>query len=397
MPLNIEERNTKPIRGIAIWQLGFRPFFLLSGLSALLLMGMWVSIYIGKFENSYFASPSVWHSHEMFFGYAVAVIAGFLLTAVQNWTGSKTITHLPLMLLVLVWLMGRLMIIFSGLFPDILVMLVDLSFLPLLAIAIAIPLIRVRQYRNLFFIGLLLLMTAANYLVHVNRQVSEGFEGSAIQFMYFLVMLIITIMAGRVVPFFTERGIGGITLKTSPWLDRLAILSISAYALVELFRLNSSYSMLMAAIACVVNGLRLFTWYHSGIWRLPMLWVLHIAYGWLVLSLLLGASAGLQWFPWMVELHAFTVGGLGMMTLGMMTRVSQGHTGRNIQASRLTTLAFLVLFFAATFRVVGGIFMTEYYVYSIVLSATFWLLAFGLFVIEYMPILLKSRIDNRPG
>jgi len=107
--------------------------------------------------------------------------------------------------------------------------------------------------------------------------------------------------------------------------------------------------------------------------------------------------AGLQWVPRIVEVHAFTVGGLGMMTLGMMTRVSQGHTGRSIQASRLTTLTFFVLFLAATFRVAGGVFLTGYYGYSIVLSATLWMVAFGLFVIEYMPLLLKPRIDGRPG
>jgi uncharacterized protein involved in response to NO len=397
MPLKIEERDAGPVRRIAIWQLGFRPFFLLSGFAALFLIGTWLSIYTGKLANSYFVSPSVWHSHEMFFGYAVAVIAGFLLTAVQNWTGIKTVTHLPLMLLVLVWLMGRFMIAFAGLFPDMLVLLVDLSFLPLLAIAVALPLFRARQYRNLFIIGLLLLMAVANYLVHVSREVPQAFEGSAIQFMYFLIMLIIAIMAGRVVPFFTERGIGGISLKTSPWLDRLAILSIAGYALVELFRLNSAVSVLLAVIAGIANGVRLLTWYHPGIWRLPMLWVLHLAYAWLVLSLLLGTLTGLHWFSRVVEVHAFTVGGVGMMTLGMMTRVSQGHTGRDIRASRLTTLAFHVLLFAAIIRVAGGIFMTEYYVYSIVLSATFWLVAFGLFVIEYMPLLLKPRVDGRPG
>ncbi len=397
MPINIEDRNTGPVRGIAVWQLGFRPFFLLAGLAAILLMGIWLSVYVDEVHHGYFASPFVWHSHEMLFGYTVAVIAGFLLTAVQNWTGVKTITHLPLMLLTLVWLAGRLAMGFADMLPDSLVMLLDVSFLPLLAIAIAIPLIRVRQYRNLFFIGLLLLMTAANLMVHVNRDAEQAFAGSGIQLMYFLVMLIIAIMAGRVVPFFTERGVGGITLKSYPWLDWLAVLSLLGYGLIELFRLGDSASMMLATIAFGSNAARLLSWHNPGIWRVPMVWVLHIAYGWLVLSLLFGVLTRLGWFPKVVELHAFTIGGLGMMTLGMMARVSQGHTGRVIQASRLITLAFLILLLAAITRVVGGMFMREYYLYSIVLSATLWLVAFGLFVIEYTPILLKPRVDGRPG
>lgn len=398
MPLNINQHQSNPMSGFALWQLGFRPFFLLAGLAAVILMAHWLLIYLGYMDTPYFANPALWHSHELLFGYTTAVIAGFLLTAVQNWTGLKTLTGLPLMLLALLWLAGRLAIASGGMLPAMSVLIVDVAFLPVLALAVAIPLLRARQYPNLLvFISLLTLMTLANLLIHLEHSVIGPLSGSGIQLMYFLVMLLIAIMAGRVVPFFTERGVGGTGLKLSPWLERLAIASLIVYALAELLLPNSATGMWLAGLAFMVNALRWLSWQDRRLWRIPMLWVLHLAYAWLVLSLLFSVLAHLAWIPAIVEIHAFTVGTLGMITLGMMCRVSLGHSGRPIEASKLTTLAFVCLLLAALVRVVGGLFAGSGYSDSIVVSAILWLVAFGLFVIEYMPILIKSRIDGRPG
>ncbi|MFP3873432.1 MAG: NnrS family protein [Thiohalophilus sp.] len=397
MSLNIDNPHGQP-GGFALWQLGFRPFFLLGGLAAVILMAHWLLIYLGPVSAPYFANPAFWHSHELLFGYTVAVIAGFLLTAVKNWTGLNTLTQLPLMLLALLWLAGRVAIAAGDVLPPMLVLVIDVAFLPLLLLAIAVPLLKARQYPNLLiFAGLLGLMTLANLLTHLDHSVIRPLAGSGIQLMIFLIMLLIAIIAGRVVPFFTENGLGGIKLKRYPWLDQLAILALLGYALVELFSLGEQFAMVLAALACLSHGARWLSWQHPGLWRVPMLWVLHLAYAWLVLSLLFALLARLDWIPAVVEVHAFTVGTLGMMTLGMMARVSLGHSGRSISASRLTIVAFSCLLLAAVVRVAGGIFAGSSYSESIVLSATLWLVAFVLFVIEYAPILIRPRVDGRPG
>lgn len=398
MPLNIDNHETNTTIRVALWQLGFRPFFLLAGLSAILLMGYWLLVYRSSVPAPYFANPIFWHSHELLFGYAVAVIAGFLLTAVQNWTGRQTLVYLPLILLVLLWFAGRLAIAAGDSLPSWLVMSIDVAFLPSLALAIGIPLWRARQFPNLLiFLSLLAVMTLANVVTHLEHAKITPLNGSGMQLMYFVVMLLIAIMAGRVVPFFTERGVGDIKLKTLPWLDKLAMVSIALYALAGWLQWNSTVSLWLAGVAFVLNTLRWWSWQHPGLWRIPMLWVLHLAYLWLIVSLLLAVFNRFGLVAPVVEVHAFTIGTLGMITLGMMTRVSQGHTGRAIAASRMTSLAFLSLFLAAIIRVLGGIFAGSVYHHSIVVSATLWLLAFALFVIEYIPVLIRPRIDGRPG
>ena len=398
MSLNLDNHDTTPPPVFALWQLGFRPFFLLGGLAAVILMTQWLLTYLGYLSVPYFANPAFWHSHELLFGYTVAVIAGFLLTAVKNWTGLNTLTQLPLMLLTLVWLTGRVVIAAGDTLPPVLVLAIDVAFLPLLLLAIAVPMLKARQYPNLLiFAGLLGLMTLANLLTHLNHGVVRPLAGSGIQLMIFVIMILIAIMAGRVVPFFTENGLGGIKLKRYPWLDQLAILALLGYALVELFSLGEQAAMLLAGLAFLSHAARWLSWQHPGLWRVPMLWVLHLAYAWLVVSLLLGLLARLDWVPAVVEIHAFTVGSLGMMTLGMRARASLGHSGRTIGASRLTILAFACMFLAAIVRIAGGIFAGSSYSHSIVWSATFWLLAFILFVIEYAPILIRPRVDGRPG
>lgn len=398
MSLQIKQEQPGRPRGFALWQLGFRPFFLLAGLSALILMGQWLLIYFGQIRAPYFANPAFWHSHELLFGYTVAVIAGFLLTAVKNWTGRQTLSQVLLMLLVLLWLAGRLVITSAGVLPDLLVMIVDVAFLPLLGVAIAVPLLRARQYPNLvIFLTVLSLMTLANILSHLSHAEIKPLAGSGIQLMYFLVMVLIAVMAGRVVPFFTERGLGDVKLTQFPLLERMAVLSLIVYAIATLLQWHDTVVMLVAGLALIANVSRWLSWHHPRLWTVPMLWVLHLAYLWLLLSLLFSLLARMGWVSPVVEVHAFTVGTLGMITLGMMTRVSQGHSGRDIAASRMTTLAFATLFVAAVFRVLGAIFAGSGYSLSIVITAAFWLLTFGLFVIEYMPILIRPRIDGRPG
>jgi uncharacterized protein involved in response to NO len=302
------------------------------------------------------------------------------------------------MLLALLWLAGRMAVAAGNSLPGWLILLIDVAFFPSLAVAIAIPLWRARQYPNLLiFLSLLAIMTLANVISHLGHAKVVPLSGSGIQLMYFLVMLLISIMAGRVVPFFTERGIGGITLNTFPWLEKSAVLSIVIYALAEWLQWNNTLTLWLAGVSFVLNALRWWRWQHQQLWRISMLWVLHLAYLWLIVSLLFAVLSRLGWIMPVVEVHAFTVGSLGMMTLGMMARVIQGHTGRTIEATRMTTLAFLCLLLAAIIRVLGGIFAGSAYSHSIVISAIFWLLAFALFVIEYMPMLIKPRIDGRPG
>jgi uncharacterized protein involved in response to NO len=211
---DIIDPDIRPESGIAVFNLGFRPFFLLAGISALLLIPLWIYVYTtGSDDFSYYGAVS-WHSHEMIFGYSVAVISGFLLTAVRNWTGLQTPGGTALVALVALWLAGRVSPFFADTLPHWLIAVVDTAFLPVLAITIAIPLIRRRQKHNMVFLFVLAAMALANIMVHLQML---GFTQTSAKrgtyFAVYLIVLLITILGGRVIPFFTEKGIPGAETK----------------------------------------------------------------------------------------------------------------------------------------------------------------------------------------
>lgn len=382
--------------GFALFALGFRPFFLAAGLFAIVLLGLWLAILQGKIATGPLA-PAVWHGHEMLFGFAAAVIAGFLLAAAQNWTGIRTPSGPPLAALFLLWLAGRLSFLVPGL-PVGLVALVDLLFLPVLALTLAWPIIKARQLHNYPFPIMLLVLAAANALVHAE---ALGWTASSaslgLHLAAYVVVTMMAVMGGRVIPFFTDN-----RLKTAPrrWkiIERLVPVATLAALLAALIAPVSPTTALLAAIAATVHFTRLAGWYASKVWSVPLLWILHLGYAWIALGFaLLALSAAGVGAATSASLHAFTTGGIGVLTLGMMARVSLGHTGRSIESVPLMTLAFVAINLAALIRVALPLFFPAVYTAGLTAAGLAWMAAFGLFAAIYAPMLLRPRADGKAG
>lgn len=380
----------------APFALAFRPFFLLAGLGAVLLVALWGHDFVRGAQGEGYYGFVGWHSHEMLFGYAAAVIAGFLLTAARNWTGVQTLRGVPLALLALLWLAARVLALLPV--PHWLNALVDLAFLPLAALALLLPLLQARHYKSLMFVAILLALALGNLLVHLQLLGVTAHTATAGTYLAVgMILLIIVIMGGRVIPFFTEKGVtNGFVRREWRWVEIAAPLSVVTLALVEGFLPQPTLVALAAGTAALVNGVRLSGWYTHAIWRAPLVWVLQVGYAWLVLGLLLKAVAAASGAGTLLALHALTIGGIGGITLGMMARVTLGHTGRALIPPRAMPWAFALLYVAALLRVLLPLLLPSYAL-SVALSAVFWSAAFALFVWSYGLMLLKPRVDGMPG
>jgi len=396
--INIDDPDARSHSRIALFDLGFRPFFLFAGIAACLLVPLWIYAYTSGHAGFRYYSALTWHSHEMIFGYTVAVIAGFLLTAVRNWTGLQTPGGTALGGLVLLWLAGRVVPFFSGILPDWSIALVDVAFLPVLAVTLSVPLIRRRQKHNLVFLLVLTALTVANMMVHMQLLgLTQSTASHGTYFAVYLIVLLITILGGRVIPFFTEKGIAGVTTRQWKPVEILAFGSLIVLIVLELTDAPPDAVIILAILASFGHGIRLFGWYRKAVWTVPLLWVLHLGYAWLVVGFLLQALSAAGLINPMLAIHAFTTGGIGMITLGMMARVSLGHTGRTLQVGAAMTWAFILITMAAIARVLLPIIGSDYSRTWIVLAGLFWSGAFALFVLSYARILIKPRVDGRPG
>jgi len=375
--------------------LGFRPFFLLGIWFAVLLMGL--SLYgftTGNWRPDYFGLP-MWHAHEMLFGYAVAVIAGFLLTAVRNWTNLPTPTGATLALLALLWLLPRILSA-APFVPATAFALLDILFLPVLAFVLAKPIMQAKQPHNYVIPALLLLMGLCNAAVHLEALgLLASVSSEAMQIGVCLLIALITVIGGRVVPFFMASAIGS-RPKSYQLVEKLALPSVLLFA-VSLATTNHWLIMVAALFAASVHAARLFGWFDRAILRLPMLWVLHAGYAWLLAGFLLYALAEWMGFSTAHAVHAWTVGAIGIFTLGMMARVALGHTGRAMQALPWMPTAFMLIFIAALSRVILPILNPSLLDSAVRVSATCWIIAFMIAGIRYSSMLLRARADGKPG
>ena len=395
--VQIQSPSAKPRRGFALFELAFRPFFLLAGIFAVFGMGAWLLMYrSGTVVAPYYGFVS-WHAHEMLFGYAAAVVAGFLLTAVKNWTGVQTIRYTPLALLSLVWLLGRCLPLFPAV-PGVLIALSDGLFLPLLALAVAHPVVKARQWKNLFFVPLLLAYGLGNLLLHAQLLgLTQDTLQAGITLGIGMLVWLLSVMGGRVIGFFIERGLGGRPVKTWPWVETAANVSVVVVFVAESLGLPAMVVAILALLTAAIHAVRMAGWYQHGVWRVSLLWVLFLGYGWIVVGFVLKALALLGLVLPFIALHAFTAGAIGVMTLGMMARVTLGHTGREMRTVPLVTLAFALIVLAALVRVVLPQLPVLAYPQVIIIAGGLWVVAMGLFVFVYAPMLVTARVDGLPG
>jgi uncharacterized protein involved in response to NO len=386
---------------IALFEYGFRPFFLLASLYAALAVPIWLLLMTGARVLPITLSPIEWHGHEMVFGFALAGITGFYLTAVPNWTGAAPVRGARLALLVVLRLAGRVAMWSSAMLPASLVAIVELSLLPMLAAFVLPALVAAKQPRNLIFLVIPLALEIAILLVHLEPlELAENTAWLGLPLGIDLALLLITVIGGRIVPTFTANALrarGETRLPRSvPWLDRLAILSMVAVLLTDLSE-NAAAIGVTALIAAGLNALRLGGWRTVRTLDTPLLWVLHLGYGWLVVGLILKAAAGLTGLvPPTAALHALTVGAIGTMMLAVMSRAALGHTGRPLVAHPVTVAAYGLVSLAALLRIAAA-FAPELYLRLVETSGALWSLAFVLFLSIYAPILIKPRVDGMPG
>lgn len=379
---------------------GFRPFFLGASLFAVVSMSAWMAVFLFSFPLE-LAGVSVfqWHAHEMVFGYAMAVIAGFLLTAAWNWTGQKTASGAGLGLLFALWVLARvLMMKGTGLLPW--ATAADLAFMAGLAFAVGRPVIRTRQTRQAPVLLVLTLLAAARLLFFLGAEgvVQDGVRISVHGGLY-LVLGMVLFMGRRVIPFFTQRGVGyEVELRNERWND---IATITLYPLFLLNEILLPYNLLGAILAgalFILNTLRVMGWYTMGIWQKPLLWGLFISFVMINLGFLLRALMPVTVVPPFLPVHAYAVGGVGIITVSMMARVTLGHTGRNVhQAPRAMVLILAGMLLTATIRIFLPLVDASHYIWWIGAAGATWIASFFLFTVVFAPMLLGRRVDEKPG
>jgi uncharacterized protein involved in response to NO len=385
--------------GAAILNLGFRPFFAGAAIFSLLSMLAWMGVYVLGWRWQPALPGSIWHAHEMVYGYGMAVIAGFLLTAVRNWTGVQTLYGIPLLLLFLLWLVARLLLVGGG---GLLTWaaLADGLFDLLLVAALAWPIFKVRQFKQFGILSKVLLLMLANVLFYAG--VLEIYPWGVQAGLYsgvYLIMALIFAMSRRVIPFFIERGLDqSVTLINRGWLDAASLFLFIGFWLTDIAAPDSLPVAVLAGVLCVLHAIRLAGWYAAGVRGRPLLWVLLLAYAALIVGFALKVAVYLFAISPFLPLHAFTYGGIGLFTMGMMARVTLGHTGRDVlEPPAPVSWMFALLLAGSVVRVVLPLLDAQHYVLWIGLSQLLWIMSFALFIRVFLPMLWRPRTDGRFG
>ncbi len=387
-------RERAPATRLALWELGFRPFYLLASGFAALSIALWVAQYAGVLPGAYLRGPA-WHGHEMIYGYAVAVITGFLFTAVRNWTGRPTPTGGWLMAACALWLAGRLLVVTPY---GLLAALVNAAFPLAVAVGIALPLVQSGNRRNYFFVGLLVVLALADLAFHLSMLgVLDIPARPGLQAGLDVILFVMAVMGGRVIPMFTNNGVPGVQARRDERLERLALGAVLAVLMADVAGLGGAPMAGLLALATLLHGARLALWQPWRTLRTPLVWVLHAAYALIVLHLALRGLAQAGLIAASVATHALTGGAIGGLTMGMMTRTARGHTARPLRADRFDVAAYLCVVAAALLRVGVPLAAPALTVGASLFAGWLWACGFVLYAIRYAPFLLRARLDGKPG
>jgi uncharacterized protein involved in response to NO len=387
--------KTRP-SGPSVLALGFRPFFLAAGAAATLSIPVWLALWRGHLAVAPDVGGATWHAHEMLFGYTGAVIAGFLLTAVRNWTGMETPTGTRLAAVALPWLCARIAPWVGA--PAVVAVILDMAFFTLLAVALWRPLWTGPNPTNRVFLAILAGMGLAAALVHLGvAGIAPALAARGNRLMLDLVVITLLLVGGRVMPFFTERGLDGAKAVTRIWVERTTFALAITLLFADLLDPHGAPAGLLAIALGLTQLVRLAGWHNRRAWTKPILGVLYSGFSWLILGLVLDGLSAFLPIPPTAALHAITVGGVGVITLGMMARVTLGHTGRAMHAGPPTVAAFALANIAALLRAIAPILLPGAYVHWVFASGICWVLAFSLFLWVYGPMLVSPRADGRPG
>ena len=381
--------------GPAVLSQGFRPFFLLAGLWAVVGMLMWSGAILQDAPVPTAFTPAVWHAHAMLFGFVGAAKAGFLTTAVPNWTGRMPIQGWPLAALVGLWALGRVACAVSAVIGAPAAMALDLLFFLALPTIMAREVIAGRNWRNLPVIGATTALAAANALVHL-EPVAGLDSGYGLRLAIGAYAFLMALIGGRIVPSFTRNWLvkrdPGHRPASASTGDRAVIALTALATLAWTARPEHPLSGALAAVAGLGNAWRLSRWQGHRTWREPLLLVLHVGYAWLAIGLGLVALAALiPTVPQTAALHALTAGAMGLMPAAVMTRATLGHTGRALSAGAGSAILFATIALAAALRIAAPI-AESWYLALLSASALAWVVGFALYVALYAPLHLKPRL-----
>ncbi len=384
----------KPL-GWPVLRLGFRPFYIGGALVAALTVPLWVAMFLGTMSWQPVVAPMLWHAHEMLFGFAVAIIVGFLMTAGKAWTGLATPRGRALGGLVALWLAARVASL-TG--PYALYAVLDMALLPVVAAILVRLLIQSRNYRNLPLGLILALLAAANVAFH--GAVSGALELPVMTPLHAglaLIIMVECVMAGRVIPAFTMAVTPGLKLVTEVGVERIT-LGVTALGLVLwVFAPASLMGFFVLGLGALLQAKRLLDWQSKVTRTRPILWILHAAYAWIPVGLGLLAEAQMGWVSASAGIHALAVGATGGLIIGMVTRTARGHTGRPLSVSKPEVLAYVLVMSAAVLRVLLPLVAPSLYVASLLAAAALWSLAFAVYLWVFTPWLMQTRLDGKDG
>lgn len=377
------------------WGRGFRPFFFCGSLFTVLGVAVWGAFCAGfdLLPPTLFMDPVSWHAHEMIYGFSMAIVAGFLLTAVANWTGGAPARQIHLAGLCALWLTGRIVMAVDLGLPVWCMIVLESFFIPALALSLAIPLLRSWNKRNFIFLLLLSVLFGCNIWFLTSK------DFTALYVALMMILMMVSLIGGRIIPAFTvaalrRRGIQAFQTDQMK-MDVAALLSLLAVTLCLVFAKGTVILGIIAALSCLIHGLRMRHYHSLQTGRDPLLWILHAGYAWLVLGLGLLSLSGFGLFDIKTILHAFTAGCIGSMILGMICRVTLGHTGRELKVGKVMTVAFIALQIAALMRVFGPMLIPDKTTEWIIGSALLWAFCFATYLLLYGRMLFAPRPDGQ--
>lgn len=383
---------------IPLFSYGFRPFFLGAALWAVVAMALWLGSIAGLLNLADGYGASAWHAHEMIFGYGAAVVAGFLLTAVPNWTGRLPVAGWRLLLLFILWCTARVAFLTTGFAGPLPAVVLDSLFLPSVLLLMAREVLVGRNWRNATPLALVALLAAANIGFHF-EVLSTGSASTASRVGVAALIGLIMLVGGRIVPSFTHTWLLRMRAKRLPAsfdrFDLLTLLVSGVALLLWILRPEATATGILFLIAAILQTLRLWRWGGQYTWREPLVLVLHLGYAFVPLGFLLGGISVFKPHALVgtAPLHAWTVGAIGVMTLAVMTRATRGHTGHELTASALTVVTYATVITASVLRIAAGV-LPHVYDGLLEFSGIAWMAAFGLFLFEYAPMLLRPRRER---
>jgi len=393
--------NTNNDKAFTIFESPYRPFFILAAISSLFYMTIWTLFYTFKlplnFEN---ISPTMWHAHEMLFGYTMAVIAGFLLTVEKYWLGKNIEKRSILLTLVILWIAARVSI-FLRLITNIpyeIGAIFDCLFMIVLTIRVAYPIISARAWDKMGLVAHIAIVAAANVVFYLGLSgiISNG-QYLGVYSALYLIISIILLMGRRMIPIFIRNGL---EFKFEPknWrvIDILSLVFFVLFFIYDLFFTSPITVSIISGILAIIYSIRLFGWYSNKIWSKPLLWVLFVAYSWIAVGFTLKFLSLYFNIFGFLSLHSFTYGGIGIITIGFMSRVILGHTGRNVfEPPKILFWIFSILFAGAIVRVFFPLIDIDSYQIWIGVSQLLWILSFLIFVVVYLPMLFRPSIEKK--